>query len=151
MEVGWYNSPIGWLKISGNQSSIYQIEYAINKGLTIGNSPEIEKLKVQLNEFFNGTRQTFEINLNFNGSDFQNRVWQVLQQIPYGSTACYGEIAQKIGNPQASRAVGSANRSNPLPIVVPCHRVIGISGELVGYAGGLDKKKWLLEYEKKSN
>lgn len=101
----------------------------------------------QLSEYFAGKRKTFELPLRPEGTEFQRRVWAALSEIPYGETRSYGQIAATIGNPGAGRAVGMANHKNPLPIVVPCHRVIGAGGSLTGYAGGLDTKRKLLELE----
>ncbi len=103
--------------------------------------------KRQLQEYFDGTRTTFDLPLNPSGTDFQRRVWQKLQAIPFGVTISYGELARRIGDPNASRAVGLANGRNPLSIVIPCHRVIGANGKLTGYAGGIERKQWLLKFE----
>jgi methylated-DNA-[protein]-cysteine S-methyltransferase len=103
--------------------------------------------RTQLAEYFGGIRTTFELSLDPKGSPFQLKVWDALRQIPYGATASYGEVAAAIGRPSASRAVGLANGRNPIAIVVPCHRVIGADGSLVGYGGGLDRKRYLLELE----
>jgi methylated-DNA-[protein]-cysteine S-methyltransferase len=105
----------------------------------------------QLNEYFFGKRKTFDLPLSFQGTEFQNKVWRALTQIPYGATASYGELAKKVGSPQGMRAVGGANGRNPLSIVVPCHRVIGANGKLTGLAGGLKAKSFLLELESKSS
>lgn len=102
----------------------------------------------QLRDYFEGKRKTFDLPLVLKGSPFQVRVWEALQQIPFGETKTYKDIAQMIGNPKAVRAVGGANNKNPISIIVPCHRVIGSSGALVGYGGGLDKKEHLLNHEK---
>lgn len=104
--------------------------------------------KKQLEEYFAGIRKTFDLPLKPKGTPFQLLVWEQLKQIPYGETRSYGEIAKAIGNPKASRAVGGANNKNPIGIIVPCHRVIGANGKLVGYAGGLDMKEKLLMLEK---
>jgi len=101
----------------------------------------------QLNEYFTGARREFKLPLRFHGTPFQERVWNSLTKIPYGETCSYGEQAKRIGNPQASRAVGLANGRNPIPIVVPCHRVIGANGSLTGFGGGLERKRWLLAHE----
>ena len=101
----------------------------------------------QLAEYFAGTRADFELPLAPSGTDFQRRVWTELTRIPYGATISYGELARRIGNPNASRAVGLANGRNPIPIVVPCHRVIGVNGTLTGYGGGLERKQHLLTLE----
>lgn len=102
----------------------------------------------QLSEYFSGKRREFDLPLAPEGTPFQLAVWQALQTIPYGHTCSYGEIAEKIGNPKAARAVGMANNKNPISIIVPCHRVIGANGALTGYGGGIDIKKFLLEIEK---
>ncbi|HEX2904330.1 MAG TPA: methylated-DNA--[protein]-cysteine S-methyltransferase [Jatrophihabitans sp.] len=101
----------------------------------------------QLEEYFDGRRQRFEVQLDLAGTAFQQRVWTALRQIPFGQTRTYGELALELGQPTASRAVGLANGRNPLSIVLPCHRVVGRSGALTGYAGGLAAKRWLLDHE----
>jgi methylated-DNA-[protein]-cysteine S-methyltransferase len=101
----------------------------------------------QLGEYFDGRRRDFELPLVLQGTSFQRRVWQTLTEIPYGETWSYGQLAQRIGNPRASRAVGLANGRNPICILVPCHRVIGADGTLTGYGGGLERKQWLLAHE----
>jgi methylated-DNA-[protein]-cysteine S-methyltransferase len=103
--------------------------------------------KRQLQEYFEGKRIRFDLPMSAAGTDFQKRVWQELQAIPFGATISYGELARRIGDPNASRAVGLANGRNPLSIVVPCHRVVGAKGKLTGYAGGLERKQWLLQFE----
>lgn len=101
----------------------------------------------QLTEYFAGQRTTFELPLEALGSPFEHRVWNALRTIPYGTTTTYGELARRLGDVKATRAVGSANGANPIPIIVPCHRVVGSKGELTGFGGGLDRKRWLLEHE----
>jgi methylated-DNA-[protein]-cysteine S-methyltransferase len=101
----------------------------------------------QLDEYFSGCRRTFDLPLRLHGTEFQQRVWNVLKEIPYGVTWSYGELAKRIDNPNASRAVGLANGRNPISILVPCHRVIGADGSLTGYGGGLARKQWLLAHE----
>jgi methylated-DNA-[protein]-cysteine S-methyltransferase len=101
----------------------------------------------QLDAYFAGTLTQFDIPINLDGTEFQRRVWSQLQSIPYGETISYGELARRVGNPKASRAVGLANGRNPVAVIVPCHRVIGANGKLTGYGGGLDRKTWLLELE----
>jgi methylated-DNA-[protein]-cysteine S-methyltransferase len=102
----------------------------------------------QLDEYFDGQRQDFDVDLGPAGTDFQQTVWKALCEIPYGQTVSYGELARRVGNPKASRAVGLANGRNPISIVVPCHRVIGANGSLTGYGGGLHRKEWLLAHER---
>jgi methylated-DNA-[protein]-cysteine S-methyltransferase len=100
-----------------------------------------------LEEYFARARTTFDLPLDPSGTAFQRRVWDALRAIPYGATTSYGELARRLGDPRATRAVGTANGQNPIPIIVPCHRVIGAHGELTGFGGGLDRKRWLLEHE----
>jgi methylated-DNA-[protein]-cysteine S-methyltransferase len=107
----------------------------------------LDQATMQLEEYFAGTRTTFDVPLAPSGSAFELNVWALLREIPSGHTASYGDIARKLGDPTMARAVGRANGQNPLPIVVPCHRVIGANGSLVGFGGGLGRKRWLLEHE----
>ena len=109
--------------------------------------PVLVETERQLGEYFAGKRRTFDVPLSFSGSDFQKRVWDALLTIPFGETRSYGEIAQQVGRPTASRAVGAANGRNPISIIAPCHRVVGSTGKLTGFAGGLEAKKYLLELE----
>lgn len=108
----------------------------------------IEHTKKQLTEYFQGKRQVFNLPLVIDGTDFQRQCWQQLQKIPYAETISYGEQAEKIGDKNKARAVGMANGRNPISIIIPCHRVIGSNGDLVGFGGGLSRKQWLLEHEK---
>jgi methylated-DNA-[protein]-cysteine S-methyltransferase len=110
-------------------------------------APPLAAALRQLTEYFAGTRREFDLPLRLRGTEFQKRVWQELTEIPYGQTWSYGELAKRINNPSASRAVGLANGRNPISILVPCHRVIGADGSLTGYGGGLERKRWLLAHE----
>lgn len=110
-------------------------------------NPVIEQTQQQLAEYFTGTRQEFQLPIKASGTEFQKTVWRTLCDIPFGQTWNYGQLAQAIGNKNASRAVGAANGKNPISIIVPCHRVIGVNGTLTGYAGGLAIKEWLLKHE----
>ncbi|MDX1672165.1 MAG: methylated-DNA--[protein]-cysteine S-methyltransferase [Balneolaceae bacterium] len=101
----------------------------------------------QLTAYFTGHRRKFDLPLDPDGTGFQRRVWSALQQIPYGSTVTYRQLSERLGDPQALRAVGKANGSNPIPVIIPCHRVIGADNRLVGYSGGIERKKWLLKHE----
>lgn len=123
-----------WKTISSHQ--------LINKS-----NPVIEQTQQQLTEYFTGTRQEFQLPIKASGTEFQQTVWRTLCDIPFGQTWNYGQLAQAIGNKNASRAVGAANGKNPISIIVPCHRVIGANGTLTGYAGGLAIKEWLLKHE----
>jgi len=147
-------SPIGALTIVasnkgiqkilfGDYCNIYQSEFNCSSALSY-----ISLCKLQLQEYFSGLRTDFTIPLDFSGTMFQLKVWNALQTIPFGETNSYKGIAIKIGSCNASRAVGMANNKNPLPIIIPCHRVIGSSGKLVGYAGEVWRKEWLLQFEK---
>ncbi|MEQ8765259.1 MAG: methylated-DNA--[protein]-cysteine S-methyltransferase [Planctomycetota bacterium] len=147
-------SPIGPLLLVGNADGLQRIDFPRNGEPAppdLGSRPDTEgvlgEAARQLEEYFAGRRHTFELKLNPRGTDFQKSVWRALLEIPFGGTTSYGELAKKLGRPTASRAVGAANGSNPIPIIVPCHRVIGKNGQLTGYAGGLPIKKQLLEHE----
>ena len=113
-------------------------------------TPLMAEVCQQLDEYFSGKRREFEIPLVLKGTDFQLKVWEALRRIPYGKTVTYKDIASDVGNPKAVRAVGMANHYNPIAIIVPCHRVVGVNGKLVGYAGGLDIKRYLLDLENKN-
>lgn len=142
-------SPLGFAKIIGGEEdgisaiTILDSEEKVTDIIPI----ELEDCVIQLNEYFEGSRKQFNLKLNPQGTDFQKKVWKQLEQIPYGKTTSYLELSKKLGNLKAIRAVANANGKNPLWIVVPCHRVIGSDGSLTGYAGGLHRKKWLLEHE----
>ncbi|HKE91728.1 MAG TPA: methylated-DNA--[protein]-cysteine S-methyltransferase [Gemmatimonadales bacterium] len=112
-----------------------------------GTKAVLDRTEEQLKEYFAGKRTTFDLPLEPSGTAFQLSVWELLRKIPYGVTTSYGELARRLGEPKASRAVGAANGANPIPIIVPCHRVVGSRGELTGFGGGIDRKRWLLEHE----
>ena len=148
METCIIKSPLGFTKIVGDADGISQV--------TILNSEEketdiipiaLEDCVMQLHEYFEGSRTQFHLKLNAQGTDFQKRVWEALEQIPHGKTTSYLELSKKLGDVKAIRAVANANGKNPLWIIVPCHRVIGSNGSLTGYAGGLHRKKWLIDHE----
>ncbi len=124
-----------------------RIQRGLNAAFEEGSSPVIEATMVQLNEYFNGERTVFDLPLRLVGTDFQQRVWNALLAVPYGVTSTYASLTAEVAEPTAIRAVASANGANAISIVVPCHRIIGSSGELVGYAGGLPAKKKLLDLE----
>ncbi|WP_028670972.1 methylated-DNA--[protein]-cysteine S-methyltransferase [Saccharospirillum impatiens] len=142
-------TPIGTVRILANDTAITRIDFVDDDGpSTLAENAVTLQAETQLREYFAGQRQTFELPLVPAGTAFQQRCWQALVQIPYGETRYYAEQAQLIQRPSAVRAVGAANGANPISIVVPCHRVIGKSGQLTGYAGGLDRKAWLLALER---
>ncbi len=150
----YYHSPIGKLLLTGKDGILEALyfpntseEKHIADDWVYDESCFTEAL-LQLSEYFSGKRQAFDLRIAPKGTDFQKRVWQELQKIPFGRTASYGEIAERVGNSKACRAVGMANSKNPIPIIVPCHRVIGKDGSLTGFGGGLDIKKQLLKLER---
>lgn len=145
---GYYESPIGILCIEENGECIVGLYLVHGKPEHLdAESKIIKSAKEQLKEYFNGTRKEFKLPVKPEGTEFQKRVWEALQTIPYGETCSYGDIAKKIGNPKAFRAVGSANNKNHIMILIPCHRVVGADGSLVGFGAGIDVKKYLLELE----
>lgn len=147
-DVAYINTPLGITKITGSSEGLSSIIVLDSEEPLTDVVPEsLEDAVYQLNEYFEGIRTEFQLDLNPEGTEFQKKVWLELQNIPYGRTASYMELSKLIGDPKAIRAVGAANGRNPLWIVVPCHRVIGSDGSLTGYAGGLHRKKWLLEHE----
>ena len=153
MNYGWMESPVGELLIVADETTLRMISFREGRypgkvadgwrrgGAVVANARE------QLGEYFAGRRRRFDLPLAPSGTAFQLHAWQALQDIPYGATCSYGEQARAMGQPREVRAVGAANGRNPIPIVVPCHRVIGGDGRLTGYAGGLDIKKFLIELE----
>lgn len=149
MEYGYYKSPIGHIKIEAEDNHIIALDFVENIGEE-KISEIIVQCKNQLEEYFLGKRKDFDLEIKFlKGTEFQIKVWEALRSIPYGKTVSYKWIAEKIGNPKAVRAVGGANNRNPIAIIVPCHRVIGSNGKMVGYAGGVEKKEYLLKIENK--
>lgn len=145
----YYSSPLGLIEITGNEEGIASILFVEEqKDKTTKIHPSLRECVYQLDEYFKGIRKEFGLKLNPTGTAFQKQVWKELYSLPFGKTASYLEISKRIGDVNASRAVGNANGQNPICIVVPCHRVIGSSGKLVGYSGGLTKKEWLLIHEK---
>jgi methylated-DNA-[protein]-cysteine S-methyltransferase len=156
MNYSFVETPIGPLLIAGDAESIHRIDFPKNgraskpePGWTESSKGPVAQAIRQLKEYFAGKRVDFDLPLAPEGTEFQRTVWQRLQEIPYGETISYGELAKRVGNPKASRAVGAANGQNPIPIVIPCHRVIGANGKLTGFGGGLPTKEALLALEAK--
>ena len=144
-----FQTILGKVVISEQEGAITELFFA-NDTQYIGNNritPLLEEAEKQLLEYFSGIRRTFDLKLAAKGTEFQKTVWNTLQEIAYGETRSYKQVAEMIGRPEASRAVGMANSKNPILIITPCHRIIGSDGKLVGYAGGLEIKKNLLEME----
>jgi methylated-DNA-[protein]-cysteine S-methyltransferase len=147
-------SPIGWLRLTAENDRLVGVwfERGRHAGMKVSQlnqrqSRVLERTQHQLEEYFSGTREAFDLPLDPHGTDFQRKVWEKLTHIPYGETTSYGAIARELGDPGASRAVGLANGSNPIPIIIPCHRVIGADGSLTGFGGGLPIKQMLLQLE----
>ena len=148
METAYIPSPLGITKIEGDEHGIRSITVLNDEEeLTVVIPEVLEDAVYQLQEYFDGKRETFHLELNPQGTDFQKKVWDGLLQIPYGKRISYLELSKTLGDIKAIRAVAAANGKNPLWIVIPCHRVIGSDGSLTGYAGGLHRKKWLLDHE----
>ncbi|MCE1270194.1 MAG: methylated-DNA--[protein]-cysteine S-methyltransferase [Acinetobacter sp.] len=151
----YMDSPVGALKLVAHDHALVAVMWdnedhkrvRLAELIEDHQHPMLLRVKKQLEQYFAGQRQQFDLPLDFKGTDFQQQVWQTLLTIPYGETRSYKEIAIQIGNEKAVRAVGAANGKNPISIIAPCHRVIGSSGALVGFAGGLDKKQILLSLE----
>jgi methylated-DNA-[protein]-cysteine S-methyltransferase len=142
------HSPLGYIKICGNDNGIASISILNSEENTTKIIPKPpEDCVYQLQEYFNGKRQQFQLKLNPKGTEFQKNVWFTLQKIPFGRTVSYLELSKQLNNVKALRAVAAANGKNPILIVIPCHRVIGRDGSLTGYAGGLIRKQWLLKHE----
>lgn len=147
MEFLIMDSVLGHLKLVEDNGFLVEIRFT-HEDLSESNSPFLLDVKKQLNEYFKGLRRKFNIKLKLDGTDFQKNVWKTLIDIPYGEVCSYKDIAEKVGSPKAFRAVGNANNRNKIPIVIPCHRVIGSNGKLVGYDGGIEIKEKLLNLEK---
>jgi methylated-DNA-[protein]-cysteine S-methyltransferase len=153
------DSPAGTLKLVASEKGLAALLFRDDDSSLAPLQPIVEQpnhpilleTERQLGQYFDGTRKNFTVPLDFNGTEFQKKVWEALLTIPFGETRSYGEIAQQLGNPTASRAVGAANGRNPISIIAPCHRVIGSNGKLTGYGGGLDTKEMLLALEAKGS
>ena len=144
----YYKSPIGTLEIRGNQKGIASVLFVRSMIEEATDIPsELQDCVMQLDAYFSGERKIFDLKLNPKGTPFQQKVWHELLTIPYAQTRTYLEQTKALGDVKAIRAVASANGKNPISIIIPCHRVIGSNGSLTGYAGGIMKKKWLLEHE----
>lgn len=148
LETVYINTPLGTCKVRGCVQGVSEVSILDNKGTISETIPDfLQECVNQLEEYFNGSRKVFELKLNYKGTRFQQSVWESLSHIPYGSTITYLKQARLLGDEKAIRAVAAANGKNPLWIVLPCHRIIGSNGALIGYAGGLWRKKWLLAHE----
>jgi len=150
IRTAFYPSPIGILEVRGRDDSILAVHFTSRRRAETSEwTPALEACLCQLAEYFAGTRKAFTVKLRLEGTDFQRRVWKAVSEVAYGTTTTYGRVAEAVGRPAAARAVGAANGRNPISILVPCHRVVGSGGGLVGYGGGLWRKEWLLAHERK--
>ena len=148
--LAYLDTPIGTLEFTGDEKYLLSVMFVEEKTEAERRNPIVEEATKQFSLYFQGKLGEFSLPIQLNGTQFQNRAWEELCNIPYGETISYKEQATRAGNPKGCRAVGGANGKNILSIVVPCHRVIGSNNTLTGYAGGLDKKQWLLEHEKRN-
>ena len=151
METTYFKTPLGIAEIIGDENGVSSISVLDEGDISLKIPKDLKECTAQLQEYFEGKRTDFTFKLNPKGTDFQQKVWQGLLEIPFGKTMSYLDLSKKLGDVKAIRAVASANGKNPLWIVVPCHRVIGTDGSLTGYAGGLWRKKWLVEHENPPN
>lgn len=151
MKKTYLQTPLGIAEICGDENGISEVKITDAEAGSLEEVPELLQPAVhQLSAYFGGNLKEFDLKLNPAGTDFQKKVWASLLNIPYGTTTSYLELSKKLGDVKAIRAVAAANGKNPLWVIVPCHRVIGSDGSLTGYAGGLARKKWLLEHENPS-
>ncbi|WP_066499497.1 methylated-DNA--[protein]-cysteine S-methyltransferase [Abyssisolibacter fermentans] len=147
---GYYRSVIGLIEIICTENEVISVIFVDSPNYETKENKIVKEVINQLDEYFNGKRKIFNLPLKVDGTKFQNETWYELLKIPYGTTITYKDMAIALGNPKASRAVGNANGKNKIWIIIPCHRVIGAKGKLTGYAGGIERKKWLIEHEIKN-
>ena len=146
--IDYYQSEIGLLEIRRSEKGIVSIAFVESRPMKVSDPhPLLQECISQLEDYFQGIRREFSVTLDLQGTDFQKQVWQYLLTIPYGQSVSYHDIAIALGKPKGSQAIGNANGKNPIPIIVPCHRVLGSNGKLTGYGGGLWRKEWLLKHE----
>ncbi|SEF95971.1 methylated-DNA-[protein]-cysteine S-methyltransferase [Caloramator fervidus] len=145
----YYESPIGLIEIKAENEAIVSLDFIEKKEDDENICEVLKKCIIELDEYFKGKRKNFTVDINLKGTDFQLKAWKELLKIPFGETITYKEQARRIGNEKAVRAVGLANSKNKIAIIVPCHRVVGSDKSLTGYAGGLWRKKWLIDHEKR--
>jgi len=145
------SSPVGRLALVASESGLRAVRWEPAGRTRRSHSAVLQAAEAQFDEYFAGARRVFDLPLDLRGTPFQVRAWNALADVPYGTTVTYGGQARHLGVPHAARAIGAANGSNPVPIVLPCHRVVGADGSLTGYGGGLDVKRWLLTHERRSD
>lgn len=150
--ITYLDSPLGWLKITTSSKELISISFETDVAASSPETPRIQsRIIQQLQDYFKGERKDFDIPLAPVGTEFQKQIWKLVQQISYGETASYLNIAIASGSEKNTRAVGLANGKNPIPIVIPCHRILGSNGKLTGYSGGLERKRWLLLHEQQNS
>jgi methylated-DNA-[protein]-cysteine S-methyltransferase len=149
VQRGRLTSPIGTIEVTVNEAAAVLSVSFVDEPVSESDQTDdaCSRALRQLEDYFRGERRRFELALEPDGTEFEHKVWNEVRRIPFGATDTYGEIARRLGDRDAARAVGHANARNPIAIIVPCHRIIGADGDLTGYAGGLDRKKWLLDME----
>jgi methylated-DNA-[protein]-cysteine S-methyltransferase len=147
MYTDYLKSPLGLVEIKASEKGLTQVIFCGDEMTDINANIITDRCKLQLQEYFDGQRKVFDLPLDAQGTDFQKAVWACLSKIPFAETFSYLDIAKLVDRPKGSQAVGGANGRNPISIIVPCHRVVGSNGALTGYAGGLERKLWLLEHE----
>ena len=152
MKIAFIETPVGILELKGDAEGLASVLFKDPENVMVSEKipKELKETVNQLQEYFEGKRKEFNLILSPEGTDFQKKVWKQLEQIPFGKTTSYQQMANQLGDPKVIRAAASANGKNPISIIIPCHRVIGTDGSLTGYAGGLHRKKWLLEHESPS-
>ena len=147
INYGWFQSPIGEIRLAESDGEICELFFCDRDDREINETAVLRAAFQQLEEYFAGARQKFDLPLQPQGTAFQQQVWKALLDVPFGQTAAYLDIALKLGDRKKIRAVGAANGRNPVSIIIPCHRIIGSNGNLIGYGGGLWRKEWLLKHE----
>ena len=145
--LAYFHSPLDWLELVSDSQTLLAINFVRNPKHVDKITPFLRETIKQLKEYFKGQRKKFSLSLSLSGTAWQNRVWLALTQVPYGAVISYQDLAEAVGQSGAARAVGQAVGANPLPIIIPCHRVLAGGGKLGGYSGGLKKKMWLLQHE----
>jgi O-6-methylguanine DNA methyltransferase len=145
--VGYYSSPIGLIEICGSHEAVTSLRLGALRQYGVIANDVVKGAIEQVKAYFSGARRTFDLPVLLPGTEFQHRVWEQVLSIPYGQTQSYSEVARALGKPRAVRAVGAAAGQNPISIIVPCHRIVGSHGDLVGYSAGLWRKEWLLQHE----
>lgn len=149
MDIDQIHTPVGWISLFASKKELLKINFLNEKNseLSTASNDILEGTKQQLEQYFEGALTHFDLPLRPVGTQFQQEVWRELQNIPFGETITYGELANRLGDAKKVRAAGKANGQNPVPIIIPCHRVIGSNNGLIGYSGGIERKEWLLRHE----